>query len=130
MKHSLIRAFFFSFIVFFIPCLALANALESIRVWPSPDETRVVIDLKTEADFSYFTLSSPERLVVDLKKTSLSAKLPVSISDSPVLKNIRKSSPPTKGTFRLVFELKEKVRPQLFKLAPTPGGQYLSLIPI
>ncbi len=124
MKNSLIRAFFFSFIVFFIPCLALANALESIRVWPSPDETRVVIDLKTEADFSYFTLSSPERLVVDLKKTSLGAKLPVSISDSPVLKNIRKSSPPTKGTFRLVFELKEKVRPQLFKLAPTPGGQY------
>ncbi|WP_050790433.1 LysM peptidoglycan-binding domain-containing protein [Vibrio caribbeanicus] len=120
----MIRAFFFSFTVFFIPCLALANALESIRVWPSPDETRVVIDLKTEADFSYFTLSSPERLVVDLKKTSLSAKLPVSISDSPVLKNIRKSSPPTKGTFRLVFELKEKVRPQLFKLAPTPGGQY------
>lgn len=126
MKSRLLRAVFFPFFVALtlFSGFSFANALEGIRVWPSPDETRVVIDLKSEADFSYFTLSSPERLVVDLKQTTLSTKLPLTISDSPVLKKIRQSSPPEKGTYRLVFELKRKANPQLFKLAPTPGGQY------
>ncbi|MEZ8102187.1 LysM peptidoglycan-binding domain-containing protein [Vibrio bivalvicida] len=126
LKSTFIRAVFFPFLLALTltPRFAFANALEGIRVWPSPDETRVVIDLSSEADYSYFTLSSPERLVVDLKKTSVSTKLPINVTDSPVLKKIRKSSPPNKGTYRLVFELKRKVAPQLFKLAPTPGGQY------
>lgn len=101
-----------------------ANALEGVRVWPSPDETRVVIDLKTEADFSYFTLSSPNRLVVDLHKTTLNTKLPLKVTDSPVLTQVRKSTPPEKSTYRLVFELKRNVSANIFKLAPTPGGQY------
>lgn len=106
------------------PAVTLANALEGIRVWPSPDETRVVIDLKSEADYSYFSLSGPSRIVVDLKNTSLNTKLPIGVSDSPVLSKIRKSSPPNKGTYRLVFELKKSATPQIFKLNPTPGGQY------
>ncbi|MEZ9309910.1 N-acetylmuramoyl-L-alanine amidase [Vibrio sp. 10N.286.49.F3] len=104
--------------------LVSANSLKSLRVWPSPEETRVVIDLKSEADFSYFTLSSPSRLVVDLKNTSLATKLPVEVKDSPVLSKIRKSSPPDKNTYRLVFELKMSSKAELFKLSPTPGGQY------
>ncbi|MGB1321703.1 MAG: N-acetylmuramoyl-L-alanine amidase [Vibrio gallaecicus] len=104
--------------------LASANSLKGLRVWPSPDETRVVIDLKSEADFSYFTLSSPSRLVVDLKRTNLASKLPITVKDSPVLTKVRKSSPPEKGTFRLVFELKKASNAELFKLKPTPGGQY------
>ncbi|MFL9763845.1 LysM peptidoglycan-binding domain-containing protein [Vibrio cyclitrophicus] len=104
--------------------LVSANSLKSLRVWPSPEETRVVIDLKSEADFSYFTLSSPSRLVVDLKNTNLATKLPVVVKDSPVLSKIRKSSPPDKSTYRLVFELKKSSKAELFKLSPTPGGQY------
>ncbi|CAK1961470.1 N-acetylmuramoyl-L-alanine amidase [Vibrio crassostreae] len=104
--------------------LVSANSLKSLRVWPSPEETRVVIDLKSEADFSYFTLSSPSRLVVDLKNTNLATKLPVVVKDSPVLSKIRKSSPPDKNTYRLVFELKKSSKAELFKLSPTPGGQY------
>lgn len=104
--------------------LVSANSLKSLRVWPSPEETRVVIDLKSEADFSYFTLSSPSRLVVDLKHTNLATKLPVVVKDSPVLSKIRKSSPPDKNTYRLVFELKKSSTAELFKLSPTPGGQY------
>ena len=124
--NKFFRAVSVSFLIalFLLPTRVLANALESIRVWPSPDETRVVIDLASEAEYSYFTLSTPDRLVVDLKQTSINTKLPINVSESPVLKRIRKSSPPQKGTYRLVFELKRKVKPQLFKLAPTPGGQY------
>ncbi|MDN2669514.1 N-acetylmuramoyl-L-alanine amidase [Vibrio sp. 14N.309.X.WAT.E.F5] len=104
--------------------LVSANSLKGLRVWPSPEETRVVIDLKSEADFSYFTLSSPNRLVVDLKHTNLATKLPVVVKDSPVLSKVRKSSPPDKNTYRLVFELKKSSKADLFKLSPTPGGQY------
>lgn len=101
-----------------------ANTLEGIRVWPSPNETRIVIDLNSEANYSYFTLSSPYRLVVDLKNTNVKAKLPLTVSDSKVLSKIRKSSAPSKGTTRLVFELKHSVTADIFKLSPTPGGQY------
>ncbi|WP_439147029.1 N-acetylmuramoyl-L-alanine amidase [Vibrio sp.] len=104
--------------------LVSANSLKGLRVWPSPEETRVVIDLKSEADFSYFTLSSPSRLVVDLKHTNLATKLPVVVKDSPVLSKVRKSSPPDNNTYRLVFELKKSSKANLFKLSPTPGGQY------
>ena len=104
--------------------LVSANSLKGLRVWPSPEDTRVVIDLKSEVDFSYFTLSSPSRLVVDLKNTKLATKLPVVVKDSPVLSKVRKSSPPQKGTYRLVFELKKSSKANLFKLSPTPGGQY------
>ncbi|MGL5430465.1 MAG: N-acetylmuramoyl-L-alanine amidase [Vibrio sp.] len=103
---------------------AWANVLEGVRVWPSPDETRVVLDVQSEADYSYFTLSTPERLVIDLKQSSSRAKLPVNVTESGILSKIRASTPPEKGAFRLVFELKQKTTPSLFKLAPTPGGQY------
>ncbi|WP_200766547.1 LysM peptidoglycan-binding domain-containing protein [Vibrio nigripulchritudo] len=120
-RALILLAFFF---LFGVAAKVSANTLEGVRVWPSPEETRIVIDLSSEANYTYFTLSSPERLVVDLKQTDIAAKLPINVKDSPVLKKIRKSSPPSKGTYRLVFELKKKTKANLFKLSPTPGGQY------
>lgn len=107
-----------------IPTLTWANVVNGIRVWPSPDDTRVVIDLDDEAHYTYFTLSSPSRLVVDLKDTKMKVKLPKSVTDSPVLSKIRQSSPPESSTYRLVFELKKKTDIELFTLKPTPEGQY------
>lgn len=104
--------------------LVMANELKGIRVWPAPDETRVVLDVQDAAVFSYFTLTKPDRLVVDLKKTSLKTKLPLTVKDSAVLKKIRSSSPPEKGSYRLVFETKTGVNPTIFKLSPTPDGHY------
>ncbi|MGR5143627.1 LysM peptidoglycan-binding domain-containing protein [Photobacterium sp. DNB23_23_1] len=104
--------------------LAMANELKGIRVWPAPEETRVVLDLKDEAVFSYFTLTKPDRLVVDLKQTSLKTKLPVVVKDSAILTKIRNSGAPEKGTYRLVLEMKAGMTPNLFTLAPTPDGHY------
>lgn len=112
-------AVWLSALYFLIPSLVWANVLQGVRVWPSPDETRVVVDLADEANFSYFSLTKPDRLVVDLKSTSLKTKLPITVSDSPVLSRIRQSSPPEQGTYRLVFELKKSAPAELFKLAPT-----------
>lgn len=103
---------------------AVNNSLDGLRAWPSPDETRVVLDVNSEVDFSYFTLTNPERLVVDLKQASLKTKLPLIVKDSAILSKVRQSSPPDSGTIRLVFELKRKTTPTIFKLRPTPGGQY------
>lgn len=102
---------FFTLAIAFITSNASANVLEGVRVWPSPDETRVVIDVQSEVSFTYFTLTSPERLVIDLKNTSSKSKLPMKVTDSDVLTKIRASSPPDKGTYRLVFELKKNPQP-------------------
>lgn len=101
---------------------ALANALENVRIWPAPDETRVVMDMAAEPAYSFFTLTKPDRLVVDLKNTSLGMTLPHQVKDSAILTKIRKSNPPEDGTYRLVFELTDKSIPQIFALAP--GGEY------
>ncbi|MFD2176540.1 LysM peptidoglycan-binding domain-containing protein [Veronia pacifica] len=101
---------------------ALANKLENIRAWPAPTETRVVMDLADKPAYSFFTLTSPNRLVVDLKQTGLGISLPMAVEKSKILKRIRKSNPPEAGTYRLVFELSGKSKPRLFTLAP--GGEY------
>lgn len=101
---------------------AWANTLENIRVWPAPDETRIVMDMTSEPAYSYLTLSNPNRLVIDLKKTTLGMTLPKNIKNSEILTKIRKSTPPQKGVYRLVFELKNKAIPRIFKL--TPSGEY------
>ena len=121
-----LRAFFHAVILgaSLFSSLAMANELKGIRVWPAPDETRVVLDLSEDAVFSYFTLTKPDRLVVDLKQTTLKTKLPVVVKDSAILTKIRNSGAPEKGTYRLVLEMKSGMTPKLFKLAPTPDGTY------
>ena len=45
------------------------NAIESVRVWPSPESTRIVFDMSDKPDYSYFVLKNPLRLVIDLENT-------------------------------------------------------------
>jgi N-acetylmuramoyl-L-alanine amidase len=45
---------------------AAAAALEDIRLWASPESTRVVLDLSEPATYTLFSLSGPERVVIDL----------------------------------------------------------------
>ncbi len=59
---------------FSTPAIA-AKTVKNVRVWPSPDSTRVVLDLTQSIEYSYFTLSNPERLVLDLKGTRIDANL-------------------------------------------------------
>lgn len=103
---------------------ASANVINGVRVWPAPDETRIVMDLAQESHYSYFTLSNPQRLVVDIQQTSNKVKLPINVTDSPVLKRIRTSSPKDNNSVRLVLDLTQAVNSEVFKLAPTPNGEY------
>ncbi len=100
----------FGFVLLAIAPQTWANVLEGVRVWPSPDETRVVLDVKSEVDYSYFTLSSPERLVVDLKQSTSRAKLPVNVTESGILSKVRASSPLKKVHFVWCLSSNKKPR--------------------
>lgn len=101
-----------------------ANELKGVRIWPAPDETRVVLDLQSKADYSHFSLAGPSRLVVDLKDTKIKTKLPIAIQKSDILTKVRTSTAPAKGTTRLVFEIKRGVTPTIFSLSPTGSYGY------
>ena len=52
-----------------------ANQLKEVRAWPSPDNTRVVIDLSSAPDYEIHYLKRPDRLVVDIKSAKSSVNL-------------------------------------------------------
>ncbi len=110
------------FWVFLFACAPLwawaDNSVDSVRVWPSPDKTRVVFDLSDTPDYSYFTLyqQKPYRLVIDFNNTSLKAGLENLGKDSLLVDKIRTSSPKNANSTRIVIELDSKSDANLFTL--------------
>nr|WP_268407572.1 N-acetylmuramoyl-L-alanine amidase [Alteromonas sp. a30] len=103
-----------------------ANMVDSIRVWPSPANTRVVIDLKQTPKFTYFSLSNPQRLVIDLADTKNRYQLSKLSHDSNLLRKVRTSQAKSKGDLRFVLDLTKAVKAQVFALPPTaPYGNRL-----
>lgn len=108
------------------PVFAAKNQVNGIRIWPSPTNTRVVLDVKAQPDFTYFSLSNPQRLVVDLKNAANNVNLSKLSNDSKLLRQIRQSKPKAKNAIRLVLDLNKAVRAQVFALPPTqPYGNRL-----
>ncbi|GGD76360.1 N-acetylmuramoyl-L-alanine amidase [Lacimicrobium alkaliphilum] len=94
--------------------------MESVRIWPSPTNTRVVFDLAEAPQYSYFTLRNPTRLVVDLADTSQNLDLSKIKNDSDLISRLRYSSPKDKHSVRVVLELNASADTQIFSLPPTP----------
>ena len=100
-------------------------AILAVRVWPSADYTRVTIELNAPLKFSQFTIKNPDRLVVDLEGIEFNSVLEGLSSkvsaDDPNIKLLRagRFKP---GVVRLVMELKNEVKPQVFELPPI--GEY------
>ncbi|MFN2362516.1 MAG: N-acetylmuramoyl-L-alanine amidase [Marinobacter sp.] len=92
-------------------------SVESARIWPAPDHTRLVLDIGNKVEHKVFALSSPARLVIDLKNVSLKADLEkLDLSDSPVSR-IR-SAPRNGNDLRVVLDLKSDIKPRSFQLEP------------
>ena len=94
-------------LVFVLSLMALptwANQLKSVRVWPSPDNTRVVLDMSSAPNFNYFTLTGPNRLVIDLKGASNATNLARIENKSELVRKIRESTPLEQGSLRLVLD--------------------------
>jgi len=107
--------------------LAASLTVRDARLWTAPDHTRVVLDLSGPVDYRVFRLKSPERIVVDMHKATLHAKLDGLVRHDPVLTAIRYGKP-KKGILRLVMDVKESVRPRSFLLKPMHGKPYRLVI--
>jgi len=123
MLHTLLKALLLCFTL--ASGLAQAMQLTATRLWPSPDYTRVTLEAAQPVAYKYFTLSNPERLVIDLEGTQAGAALDALAgqlsADDPYISAIRvgKNRP---GVMRLVLDLKAAIKPSLFQLQPL--GQY------
>ncbi|HBT4579491.1 TPA: AMIN domain-containing protein [Klebsiella pneumoniae] len=104
--------------------LAAVNQVVAVRVWPASSYTRVTVESNRQLKYKQFTLTNPERVVVDIEDVHLNSVLKgmaVQISsDDPFIKSARVGQFGPQ-TVRMVFELKQNVKPQLFALAPVAG---------
>lgn len=94
---------------------AAAATVEGIRVWRSPERTRVVFDLSEPAVFKYFSLDNPSRFVLDLQKSNNKTDFAsVDLSDT-LIENLRGANREG-GELRLVLDLRKKAIPEVFAL--------------
>ena len=105
-----------------LPALpAGAAQILAVRVWPAADYTRVTLENDTDLKSTHFTVPDPQRLVVDIEGLELNPTLKGLVakieSGDPYIKQVRvgQNRP---NVVRLVFDLKEEVKPQVFTLAP------------
>ena len=102
-----------------------APGILAVRVWPAVDYTRVAIEHSEPLKYTHFTVENPDRLVVDLEGIEFNSVLEglanKIASDDPNIKLLR-AGRYKPGVVRLVMELKNKVKPQVFVLPPV--GEY------
>ncbi|KJH74186.1 MULTISPECIES: N-acetylmuramoyl-L-alanine amidase [Pseudomonas] len=96
------------------------SKVNSVRLWRAPDNTRLVFDLSGPVQHSVFTLTAPDRLVIDINGASLGAPLSVNSANTPI--TAMRSAQRTPTDLRVVIDLKKAVTPKSFTLAP--NAQY------
>ncbi|HEY0490123.1 MAG TPA: N-acetylmuramoyl-L-alanine amidase [Telluria sp.] len=103
------------------PLPAAAAQILAVRVWPAPDYTRVTLENDSDLKATHFIVPDPHRLVVDIEGLELNPTLKSLVakieSEDPYIKQVRvgQNRP---NVVRLVFDLKEEVKPQVFTLEP------------
>ncbi len=115
-----LRLFFFVLSFFAFAQSGYAKTfIEGVRIWQAPDNTRLVFDLSKRVTHDLFTMKSPNRIVIDLKNTSLIASLSnlqLDGNDS-LLRGVR-AAKRNKNDLRIVLDLKKAVQPKSFVLSP------------
>jgi len=97
------------------------SVVKAARVWPSPEYSRIAIELDAAISYKQFSLKNPERIVIDLEGVEPEAALTeiaskVTAQDVYITSiRVARNRP---GVTRLVVELKTEVRPQVFTLKP------------
>ena len=94
-----------------------AADVNAVRLWRAPDHTRVVLDLSEAAEFSTLSLDNPERFVIDLSQSRLTASLNALPLEGTPLSGVR-SGIRQGADLRLVFDLSASVRTSVFLLPP------------
>ena len=94
-----------------------AADVDAVRLWRAPDHTRVVLDLSEAAEFSTLSLENPERFVVDLSQSRLTASINALPLEGTPLSGVR-SGIRQGADLRLVFDLSASVSTSVFLLPP------------
>jgi N-acetylmuramoyl-L-alanine amidase len=119
MLHALLKVFLLCGVL--ASGWAQALQLSASRLWPSPDYTRITLESTQPVAHKYFTLSNPERLVIDLEGVeagpALNALAGQLGADDPYVGAIRVGLN-RPGVMRVVLELKTAVKPSVFQLQP------------
>ena len=100
-----------------LPNILAAAEVRGLRMWPAPDNTRLVFDLSAPAEHSLFTLRNPNRIVIDLKNTKVSGALPSATYNKSRIKGLRYAKRGDNG-LRVVLDLNNAVKPKSFVLKP------------
>ena len=100
-------------------CMGLqAVELTNLRSRTDGDNTRVVFDLSAPVEYKVFTLSDPERLVIDLQQTA--ADPAIQLPDDKLIRSMRLGKRGKAG-LRVVLDLTQSVKPNSFLIAPDGG---------
>ncbi|MFY9478752.1 MAG: N-acetylmuramoyl-L-alanine amidase [Aquabacterium sp.] len=107
--------------------LAWGAQVVAVRVWPAKDYTRVTLESDVALKAQHFLMPGPDRLVIDITGLELSAQLKDLVRkvrpDDPYIAHVRvgQNKP---DVVRLVLDLKQGVKPQVFGLAPVAAYQH------
>ncbi len=101
--------------------IAWGARILAVRMWPADEYTRLTIESDSSLKYTQSLAHNPPRVVVDIEGLQLDAKLQELLgqvrSDDPFVSQVRvgQNSP---EVVRLVLDLKQEVKPQVFTLPP------------
>lgn len=105
---------------FALPFGASATQIRNARLWRSDDKLRLVFDLSGPVQYKTFSLSAPERLIIDLSGANLSGDFSQLALSNTVIRAIR-SGHFGQGDTRIVLDLSSPVQLNSFLLPPQDG---------
>ena len=107
--------------------LAWGASIVAVRVWPARDYTRVTIESDSPLVATHVLAEAPPRLGVDIAGLELSPALRELVgqirADDPFIAGVRVGQYQPR-VVRLVFDLKQVVRPQQFTLQPVAAYRH------
>ena len=116
--------------------IARGASVLAVRIWPAEDYTRVTIESDGELKAQKFFVTEPPRMVVDIQGIDLLPGLRELVgklkSDDPNIGSIRVAQNAS-NVVRLVIDLKQAIKPQVFNLEPVAAYQHrlvLDLYPV
>jgi len=106
--------------LFTLPFAAHATQISNARLWRSDEKLRLVFDLSGPVQYKTFTLSAPERLIIDLSGAGLSGDFSQLALKNSGITSIR-SGHFGKGDTRIVLDLAAPMQLNSFLLPPQDG---------
>ncbi|WP_426133070.1 N-acetylmuramoyl-L-alanine amidase [Pseudomonas sp. PWP3-1b2] len=106
--------------LFTLPLGAYATQIRNARLWRSDDKLRLVFDLSGPVQYKTFSLTSPERVIIDLSGSGLSGDFSQLALKNSGITSIR-SGHFGKGDTRIVLDLASPMQLNSFLLPPQDG---------